>query len=156
MGIRASATLVVGPERAERTYLKGIQPRGGFRALMLRSVSFALILIFGAVDLPAQEQEKTPAKELTQYVRDARKAGLKDDQIQQNAVKAGWPEPLVKEAIEYLRATPKAPAAKADSPAATSSVPVAPKTAVMDEKPAQTPATPRSEEHTSELQSLRH
>ena len=109
---------------------------------MLRSVWFALILIFGAVDLPAQEQEKTPAKELTQYVRDAQKAGLKDDQIQQNAVKAGWAEPLVKEAIEYLRATPKAPAAKADSPAATSSVPVAPKTAVMDEKPAQTPATP--------------
>src|ERR1017187_5349161 len=105
MGIRASATLVVGPERAERTYLKGIQPRGGFMALMLRSVSFALILIFGAVDLPAQEQEKTPAKELTQYVRDAQKAGLKDAQIQQNAVKAGWPEQLVTEAIKYVHAT---------------------------------------------------
>jgi polysaccharide export outer membrane protein len=109
---------------------------------MHRSVLFALILIFGAVYLPAQEQEKTPARELTQYVRDAQKAGLKDAQIQQDAVKAGWPEPLVKEAIEYLRATPKAPAAKADSQTATSSVPVAPKTAVEEEKPAQASATP--------------
>jgi hypothetical protein len=111
-------------------------------ALMLRSVSFALILIFGAVDLPAQEQEKTPAKELTQYVRDAQKAGLKDAQIQQNAVKAGWPEQLVTEAIGYVHGAPKVPAAKADSPAATSSVPVAPKTAAQEEKPAQASATP--------------
>ena len=80
---------------------------------MLRSLLFSLILVFGAAGLPAQEQEKTPAKELTQYVRDAQKAGLKDAEIQQYAVKSGWPEPLVKEALEYVRATPKAQVAKA-------------------------------------------
>ena len=58
---------------------------------MLRSVLFALILVFGAVASRAQEQAKTPSKELTQYVRDAQKAGLKDAQIQENAVKSGWP-----------------------------------------------------------------
>ena len=57
---------------------------------------------------PAQEQAKTPAKELTQYIRDAQKAGLKDAQIQQNAVKSGWPEQLVTEALAYIRATPNA------------------------------------------------
>src|ERR1035437_5421020 len=76
---------VGGWSRTGRTgILKGTQSRCGFRALMHRSVLFALILIFGAVYLPAQEQEKTPAKELTQYVRDAQKAGLKDAQIQRS------------------------------------------------------------------------
>src|ERR1017187_1550279 len=54
--------------------LKGIQPRGGFRALMLRSVLFAFSLAFNAVDLPAQEQQKSLPREMTQYVLDARKA----------------------------------------------------------------------------------
>src|SRR5260370_13326655 len=146
----------VGPERANRTYLKESSQGGGFRPLMLRSLSFSLILVFGAAGLPAQEQGKTPAKELTQYVRDAQKAGLKDAEIQQYAVKSGWPEPLVKEAIEYVRATPKAQVAKAESqpatlpiatapvanpPAATAPVAAAP-AAVVEEKPALPPATP--------------
>ena len=123
---------------------------------MLRSLSFSLILVFGAAGLPAQEQGNTPPKELTQYVRDAQKAGLKDAEIQQYAVKSGWPEPLVKDAIEYVHATPKAPGAKTDSqpetlPAATlpvASAPVANSTVaaapapVVEEKPALPPATP--------------
>ena len=118
---------------------------------MLRSLSFSLILVFGAAGLPAQEQGKTPAKELTQYVRDAQKAGLKDAEIQQYAVKSGWPEPLVKEAIEYVHATPKAQVAKGDSepaklpvataPVANSTVAAAP-TPVVEEKPALPPSTP--------------
>ena len=103
---------------------------------MLRSVLFALILVFGTVASRAQEQAKTPSKELTQYVRDAQKAGLKDAQIQENAVKSGWPEQLVTEALAYLRATPDALAAKADPPAATSPAPVTPKTAVEEGKQA--------------------
>jgi polysaccharide export outer membrane protein len=103
---------------------------------MLRSVLFALILVFGAVASRAQEPAKTPSKELTQYVRDAQKAGLKDAQIQENAVKSGWPEQLVTEALAYLRATPDALAAKSDPPAATSPAPVTPKTAVEEGKQA--------------------
>src|ERR1017187_10320044 len=44
-------------------------------------------------------QDKAAPKELAQYIRDARKAGLNDGQIQQNAVKAGWPAAVVSEAI---------------------------------------------------------
>src|SRR5690349_11650339 len=44
-------------------------------------------------------QDKNPPRDLVQYIRDARKAGLQDNQIQQNAVKAGWPVALVSEAI---------------------------------------------------------
>src|ERR1017187_8632118 len=44
-------------------------------------------------------QDKAAPKELVQYIRDARKAGLNDGQIQQNAVKAGWPAAVVSEAI---------------------------------------------------------
>jgi polysaccharide export outer membrane protein len=106
---------------------------------MLRSF-FWLILVFGTVDLPAQ-QEKTPTKELTQFVRDAQKAGLQDAQIQQNAVKAGWPEPLVKQAIDSLRAMPGAAAVKADSPAAPAEEKPAPAQAIP---PAPANAEPRS------------
>ena len=102
---------------------------------MPRSVLLALILVFGAVASSAQEQAQTPSKELTQYVRDAQKAGLKDAQIQENAVKSGWPEKLVSEALAYIRTAPDAVAAKVDPPAATSPTPAAPKTAV-EEKPA--------------------
>jgi polysaccharide export outer membrane protein len=118
---------------------------------MLRSLLFSLILVFGAAGLPAQEQGKTPDKELTQYVKDARKAGLKDAEIQQYAVKSGWPEPAVKAAIEYERAAPKSQAAKADSEPATmpianppvAAAPVAAaSTPVVEEKPALPPATP--------------
>jgi polysaccharide export outer membrane protein len=103
---------------------------------MPRSVLFALILVFGAVASRAQEQAKTPSKELTQYVRDAQKAGLKDAQIQENAVKSGWPEQLVTEALAYLRATPEASAARSDAPATASPAPAAPKTAVEEGKQA--------------------
>ena len=70
---------------------------------MLRTFLLSIVFVLGTVDLLAQEQEKTPSKELTQYVRDAQKAGMKDDQIQQNAVKSGWPEGLVKEAMDSVR-----------------------------------------------------
>ena len=51
----------------------------------------------------ALQSDKTPAKELIQYVQDAQKAGLKDAQIQENAVKAGWASPDVVAAISYAR-----------------------------------------------------
>jgi polysaccharide biosynthesis/export protein len=53
-----------------------------------------------------------PPKELVDYVREARKAGQNEFLIQQNAVKSGWPEAVVNEAIAYVRSTDK-PAAEA-------------------------------------------
>lgn len=96
---------------------------------MLRTVLFSIVLVLGPADLLAQEQDKTPAKELAQYVRDAQKAGVKDDQIQQNAVKSGWPEGLVKEVMDSVRGTPKASPGTVDLPVATTAEPAAPKTA---------------------------
>jgi polysaccharide export outer membrane protein len=58
--------------------------------------------------------EQTP-KELVQYIRDARKAGLKDVQIEQNAIKAGWPAAAVTSAIESGSSSP-APSPKTGSP----------------------------------------
>jgi len=105
---------------------------------MHRSFLFAFILVFAAVDLPAQEQAKVPAKELTQYIKDAQKAGLKDPDIQQSAVKSGWPEQLVTEALTYLHAAESGAPAKTD-PAASPAT-ATPKTAVEDKPAADKPA----------------
>ncbi len=66
----------------------------------------------------AQEQDSNPPKELVQYVRDAKKAGQNDFQIQQNAVTSGWPQALVDKAIASVRADQPEPSAKpaADKP----------------------------------------
>ena len=78
---------------------------------MFRSFWLGLILVLAAGGLAARPQE-TPAKELVQYVQDAKKAGLNYDQIQKNAEKAGWAGPTVKAAIEYVRKPPKPAATK--------------------------------------------
>ena len=63
------------------------------------------LLAFGICTgiLPAGPQGKEPAKELLEYVQSAKKAGLKDAQIEQNAVKAGWPQDDVHGALESLQ-----------------------------------------------------
>src|SRR5215471_6478536 len=72
------------------------------------------VLIFGAT---AVAEQKDVPKELVQYVRDADKVGLKAPQIRQNALKAGWPEATVEEAIKLV--SEPAPAATSPTPAAT-------------------------------------
>jgi polysaccharide export outer membrane protein len=69
---------------------------------MFRSIGLGLFLILVAGYLTAGPDEN-PSKELMQYVRDAKKAGLKDDQIEKNALKVGWPAPAVKDAIQSVR-----------------------------------------------------
>jgi polysaccharide export outer membrane protein len=66
---------------------------------MLRSVRACILLSFGATGLAAYPGE-IPSKELIQYVKDAKKAGLRDDQIEGNAIKAGWSRDSVKSAIQ--------------------------------------------------------
>lgn len=73
---------------------------------MLKSVCFGLIILIGGA-LPGIGQEQPFPKELIQYIRDAKKVGLPDAQIQQNAVIAGWNAAAVKEALESLGGTPK-------------------------------------------------
>jgi polysaccharide export outer membrane protein len=76
-------------------------------ATMFRSVLALFILIFGIVNQLGAEQNKTPPKELVQYMLDAKKSGLNEEQIQQNATKAGWPAADVNDTIAYLHASPK-------------------------------------------------
>lgn len=58
-----------------------------------------MVLASGAyAQEPAKEPQ--PPNELVQYIRDARKAGVKEQQIQQNALSAGWPAELVTTALK--------------------------------------------------------
>jgi len=68
---------------------------------MLKSFVVVLILAIG-IQAAALGQDNPPAKELVQYVRDAKKAGLDKGQIEQNAIKAGWPAAAVTAAIATL------------------------------------------------------
>lgn len=71
----------------------------------MQRLFISLAIVFGIVaggEVYAQQPAPDPqlSKELVQYVRDARKAGLKDSQIQQNAVNAGWPADQVSSALQ--------------------------------------------------------
>jgi polysaccharide biosynthesis/export protein len=84
-----------------------------FRTSFAGTLVAAILLLCVCVPpLHAFEQQSAtpsvPPKELVEYVRDARKLGQNEFQIQQNAVKSGWPEAVVSEAIAYVRSTEKA------------------------------------------------
>lgn len=74
---------------------------------MRRSTSFGLIGLLFAGILAAQKQEVVP-KDLMEYVRQARKAGLADSQIKLNAVRVGWPPEDLDAALEPPGETPAA------------------------------------------------
>ncbi len=80
----------------------------------------ALLLMVFSLCLQSFGQEKVassgPPKELVEYIRDAKKSGQNEFQIQQNAVKSGWPEGIVNEAITYVHATEKDDAAASSKP----------------------------------------
>ena len=61
---------------------------------------------------------KDAPEDLLQYVREAQKLGLNDQEIKDNAVKAGWRATSVEEALAFGR-SPRPKAAGADSPPAT-------------------------------------
>lgn len=60
----------------------------------------------------AAEQQKT-TRELIQYIQDAKKLGLKDSKIRDNAVKAGWDKSMLEKAFAVVRYLDAAPAAAA-------------------------------------------
>lgn len=87
---------------------------------MLKKVCLSLISTLCIVSGSAMGQEQAPGQELAQYVRDAKKAGLKDTEIELNAVKAGWPVPVVKDLMNRMRggASPAATSDASESKAA--------------------------------------
>jgi polysaccharide export outer membrane protein len=88
-----------------------------------------------------------PPRELVQYVRDAKRQGLKDNAIKQNAVAIGWPGTIVDEAI----AVAKKPASVAAS--AATAEPAAPSVATPSVKET-VPATVLPSNPTSASQPL--
>jgi polysaccharide biosynthesis/export protein len=89
-------------------------------------------------------QEKAIPKELTEYVQLARKAGLSSAQIQDNAVKAGWPAEIVKAALASgnpVVAPGKAPASQPGQSPGTSAAPAV-QPAGVPNAPSGTPAPP--------------
>jgi polysaccharide export outer membrane protein len=86
----------------------------------LVGLSAIVLAVFGGSGmLCAGQAEKGVYKELVQYIRDAARLGLKEPQIEHNAVKAGWPADAVKDAMAQLRE----PAAAQDSTPATIPIP---------------------------------
>ena len=113
--------------------------------LMFKPFYFGLVLICSSLAGNAIAQGQAPPKELVEYVRDAKKAGLKDDQIQQNAVQAGWTAAAVQQAMGIEpTAQPKAKAKEEESktPAAAPIAPALeqPATAPAPQRPASEPA----------------
>jgi polysaccharide biosynthesis/export protein len=96
-----------------------------------------LSLWSGASASHAAEVSKTPPKDLVQYIRDASRLGLKDVDIEQNAVKAGWPVATVKDAMAYANA---ASTAVSDPAAANTAPPASPPP--VEPTPAAAVATP--------------
>jgi polysaccharide biosynthesis/export protein len=72
---------------------------------MGRFILFGLVGLLFAGVLAAQKQEAVP-RELMEYVRQARKAGLADSQIKLNAVRAGWPPEDLDAALAPASGTP--------------------------------------------------
>ena len=124
---------------------------------MCRYILFGLVGLLFAGVLAAQKQEAAP-RELMEYVRQARKAGLADAQIKLNAVRAGWPpadldaalgapsgapaakpEPAAMPKPAPKEADPEVSVAKTPPPAAAPAAAPAPVTAVAPT--AVTPAT---------------
>jgi polysaccharide export outer membrane protein len=105
---------------------------------MCRSISFGLISLLFTGVLAAQKQEAAP-RELMEYVRQARKAGLADSQIKLNAVRAGWlPEDLERALASSPPVTKPEPAATPKSEPASEPKP-APKEIVPDVSAIKTP-----------------
>lgn len=108
----------------------------------------ALALVSGTI-LTAADGE-TPPKELVQYILEARRLGLKDPMIVQNAVAVGWPAAIVDNAVAYVKSGAKATEAvpPADSgPAGSNPVPPPPGAVVPAPPP---PAAAAGSEHITE------
>lgn len=119
-------------------------------AILATGAVGALFLCLACAPVFAQEAP-APAKALLEWVADARKAGLTEQQIQDNAAAAGWQGDAVKEALRATgsaappnssAATP-APTVPA-SPDATGKAPAdkGPKVQAQFETPDKNPASP--------------
>ena len=79
--------------------------------LRLQSTLVLLVALGIAVISHAQQGDKAPPKELVQFIGDARRRGVDEGKIRQQAAALGWPAATVEEAIAYEKSGKAAPAA---------------------------------------------
>jgi polysaccharide biosynthesis/export protein len=78
----------------------------------LKSVAVVLVVLLGIAEIsPAAQNDRTPSKELVQYIREARRRGVAEAKIKKQAVAVGWPAAAVDEAIVYEKSGTPLPAA---------------------------------------------
>jgi polysaccharide biosynthesis/export protein len=77
------------------------------KRIMQRSSLLVAALMLGLSTAVAVAQAVTPPPALLQYVKQAKQAGIKDDQIRRNALSAGWPESAVKAVLQATEPSPK-------------------------------------------------
>ena len=110
---------------------------------MICRLRMVALVVLGAVMMAAGAQADNPPQELVQYVRDARRQGLKDSSIKQNAVVVGWPATMVDAAIASAK---KEPVNKASASPAPGKNVLPPMPAAGTEAPAaEQPAAPVTE-----------
>jgi len=101
----------------------------------------ALFVSFGIVHFPARAADKPVPAELVKYIVDARKASVKDPEIEEIATKAGWPVATVADAFAYVSGLPKEPS---DTKVALTELP---RPTTGTELPVAAPITPDPLEH---------
>lgn len=127
------------------------------KLFQFRRITIVLLMGVATISLAAQTDRtqpagQTPSRELVQFVREARRRGVAEDKIRQQASTVGWPEAAVDEAIAYEKSGKSLPAAPAAvqaavpaqpkaTPASSSASPVA-DVAPPASTPAEKPAPP--------------
>jgi polysaccharide export outer membrane protein len=81
------------------------------------TLMMALILGVSLISMRVVAQGDTLDAKLVRYVRDAKKAGQMQTEVQQKAVKAGWPPAAVSEAVAYVYGAPSSAGASNATPA---------------------------------------
>ena len=68
----------------------------------LGSMLMAIVLGFALIPFGAMAQDSPIDKKLVQYVRDGKKSGQKQSEVQRNAMKKGWSASSVHDAVAYV------------------------------------------------------
>ena len=84
----------------------------GFRHLIVAAI---LLATAGIATASAMGENALPPRELVQYVHEAKKRGIKEDKIRQQALAVGWPAATVDAAIAYDKTGKLPPAEPAES-----------------------------------------
>jgi polysaccharide biosynthesis/export protein len=90
---------------------------------LIQRITCAGVLLAGGSQMVFAADVQTTMRELVQYIQEARKLGLKNNQILQNAQTAGWDKQMIDEAftvVRYLDAGAQQPEPEERAPQAIS------------------------------------